>query len=164
MRSLRLLRFARGLCSPAPRGKAYGDLSVGVAREAFASERRVALTPSGVSALRKAGIGRVRVESYAGAAAQFDDAAYEAAGAVIVTRDDALAADVVLAVRPPAIADVAKISPGAAWYGYIQPAQNPGLVDALVERKVAVLAMDQIPRTLSTSPPPCRARSLRRIF
>lgn len=149
MRCLRLLRGARNLCTPAPRGKAYGDLSVGVAREAFASERRVALTPGGVSALRKAGIGRVQIETLAGAAAQFDDAAYEAAGAAIVARDDALAADIVLAVRPPAIADVAKVCPGAAWYGYVHPAQNPELVDAFVERKVAVLAMDQIPRTLS---------------
>lgn len=133
-----------------PRGTPYADLQVGVARETFPGERRIALSPAGAAALAKAGFGGVRVEAGAGAAAQFDDAAYEAAGAVIVSSAaEARGADVVLAVRPLGVEQVKELKPGAALYGYVQPAVNKELVDALVEQKVTALAMDQIPRTLS---------------
>jgi H+-translocating NAD(P) transhydrogenase len=135
---------------PPPRGTPYSRLQVGVARETFPGERRVALTPAGAAALRKAGFDGVRVETGAGAAANFGDAAYERAGATIVPdAAAALAADVVLAVRPLALERVAALRPGATVYGHVQPAGNKALVDALVERGVNALAMDQIPRTLS---------------
>jgi H+-translocating NAD(P) transhydrogenase len=137
--------------TPAPsRGRPYADLQVGVARETFPGERRVALSPAGVAALAKAGFGGVRVQAGAGAAAQFNDAAYVAAGAKVVeSAEEALAADVVLAVRPLAVEQVGALKPGATVYGYVQPAVNHELVDALVRQRVSVLAMDQIPRTLS---------------
>jgi hypothetical protein len=55
-------------------GTAYGAISVGVPKESFAGERRVALTPTSVAALVKAGIKSVLVESGAGAEAKFTDA------------------------------------------------------------------------------------------
>lgn len=45
--------------------------SAGVPKESFEGERRVALTPAGVAALKKAGFKEVLVESGAGAAANF---------------------------------------------------------------------------------------------
>ncbi len=49
----------------------YAQLSVGVPKESYANERRVALTPAGVAALKKAGFKEVVVESSAGVEAQF---------------------------------------------------------------------------------------------
>ena len=46
-------------------------LPAGVPRESYENERRVAITPQGVAALRKAGFKSVVVESGAGALANF---------------------------------------------------------------------------------------------
>ena len=67
--------------------------------ESHAGERRVALTPAGAAALLKAGFRAVAVEAGAGAAANFSDAEYAAAGAAVVSGKEAFAADVVLKVR-----------------------------------------------------------------
>ena len=74
---------------------------VGVPRETFPGERRVALIPSVIPPLIKAGA-EVIVESGAGASAGFPDADYTARGARIVSRADVFSrADVVLMVRAP---------------------------------------------------------------
>lgn len=127
----------------------YSKLSVGVAAESLPSEARIALTPAGVATLRKAGISSIVVEKGAGAGSLFDDAAYTAAGATIVSRTDALAADVVLRVRPMDSKDVSSLKENAVVMGHIQPAVNSGLVEALRQRNVTTIAMDCIPRTLS---------------
>ncbi|HEX7375311.1 MAG TPA: NAD(P)(+) transhydrogenase (Re/Si-specific) subunit alpha, partial [Steroidobacteraceae bacterium] len=56
------------------------SLTIGVPRETFAGEKRVACVPEVVEKLIKLGFG-VRVEAGAGAAANFDDDAYRASGA-----------------------------------------------------------------------------------
>ena len=61
---------------------------VGVPRETFPAERRVALVPSSVAELTKAGL-EIRIESGAGASAGFPDIAYTERGAQIAsTRDE----------------------------------------------------------------------------
>lgn len=127
----------------------YSKLSIGIAAETFPNEARVALTPAGVATLKKAGLASVLVEKGAGANSQFDDAAYEAAGATIVSRNDALAADVLFKVRPLDPSEVDKLKDRAVLVGHVQPAINQQLVDKLRERGVTSLAMDCIPRTLS---------------
>lgn len=133
----------------APAGTPYGQLQVGVARETLPGERRVALTPASAGALLKAGFGGVRIQAGAGAASQFSDDAYAAAGATIVDEADAVRSNLVLAVRPPSLERVGEMQPGATLFGYIQPATNKDLVQALLDRKVNAIAMDCIPRTLS---------------
>src|SRR5262245_32774150 len=74
---------------------------VGVPRETFPGERRVALIPSVIPPLIKAG-GEVILESGAGVSAGFPDADYTARGARAVSRADVFSrADVVLMVRAP---------------------------------------------------------------
>ncbi len=58
-------------------------MKFGVPKERFAGERRVALTPESVGRLQKLGY-ECLVETGAGDAARFSDAAYEAAGARVV--------------------------------------------------------------------------------
>jgi hypothetical protein len=65
-------------------GTAYGAISVGVPKESFAGERRVALTPTSVAALVKAGIKSVLVESGAGAEAKFTDAGAQRCAPLLV--------------------------------------------------------------------------------
>jgi NAD(P) transhydrogenase len=68
----------RALGSLRPRlltsGTPYGQVSVGVPKESYANERRVALTPASVANLIKAGVKAVFVEAGAGVEAKFTDA------------------------------------------------------------------------------------------
>jgi NAD(P) transhydrogenase subunit alpha len=123
---------------------------IGVPREIFPGEQRVATSPEVVEKLVKLGFA-VTVESGAGAAANFSDEAFRAAGADIAPDAAKLwsAADVVFKVRPPAATEVDLLREGATLIGFIWPAQNPELMQQLAARKATVLAIDCLPRTLS---------------
>jgi hypothetical protein len=121
-----------------------------VPKESYLDERRVALTPAGVASLVQAGFKQVTVERGAGAAANFSDADYEAAGATLGSTGDAFGQDIVLKVRPPdARAEVGLFKEGGRLVSFIHPAQNAELVAALAARRMTVLGMDCVPRTLS---------------
>ena len=118
---------------------------IGIPRESRAGETRVAATPKTVDQLLKLGYA-VTVESGAGAEASFDDASFAAAGATVGTRDDVWAADIVAKINAPDDAEIARLRPGATVVSLMQPALNPGLVDALAARGVTAMAMDAVPR------------------
>src|SRR5688500_4919129 len=99
---------------------------VGVPKETFSGERRVALVPAVVPSLVKTGLGVVG-EHGAGQSAGFPDAEYEAKGARLGTRGDAFAAEIVLQVRclganPEAgAADTAMLRGGQVLIGFAEP-------------------------------------------
>ena len=123
------------------------SLLIGVPRETFPDEKRVATVPEVVEKLIKLGF-RVAVESGAGDAAQISDEAYRAAGAEIVADRDRLwsMSAIVFKVRGPDSDEVALLREGSTLVSFIWPAQNPELLKALAARKVSVLAMDSVPR------------------
>ena len=123
---------------------------IGIPRETFPGEKRVATVPEVVEKFIKLGF-RVAVESGAGDAANMSDEAYRAAGAEVVQGAAALWAtsDIVLKVRPPSADEVALMREGGTVIGFIWPAQNPDLMQQLAAKKATVLAMDCLPRTLS---------------
>ncbi len=125
-------------------------LTIGVPRETFAGEKRVATVPEVVEKLIKLGFA-VTVESGAGVAANFDDDAYRAAGASIAESAASLwgGADVIFKVRAPSPAEIGLIKPGTTLVSFIWPAQNPELMQQLAARKMTVLAIDSLPRQLS---------------
>jgi len=122
-------------------------LTIGVPRETFAGEKRVAAVPEVVEKLIKLGFS-VRIESGAGAAANFTDEAYAAAGAQIAANAAELTAhsDMIFKVRAPTADEVAAMKPGTTLISFIWPAQNPQLMQQLAERQLTVLAMDSVPR------------------
>ena len=123
------------------------SLLIGVPRESFPGEKRVATVPEVVEKLIKQGF-RVAVEAGAGDAAQISDDAYRAAGAEIVADRARLwaTADVVFKVRAPSSEEVGLLREGSTLVSFIWPAQNPDLLQQLAARKVTVLAMDSVPR------------------
>ena len=123
---------------------------IGVPRETFPGEKRVATVPDVVEKLIKLGFA-VTVESGAGDGANFSDDAYRAAGAQIVGDAAALwaASDIVFKVRPPSSDEVALMREGSTLIDFIWPAQNPELMQQLAAKKATVLAIDCLPRTLS---------------
>src|SRR5687767_8258783 len=120
---------------------------IGVPRETFPEEKRVATVPEVVEKLIKLGF-RVAVQSGAGDAANFADDTYRAAGAEIVA-DVWSSADIVFKVRAPSAAEVGLMRAGSTLVSFIWPAQNPELMQQLAARKVTVLAIDSLPRMLS---------------
>jgi H+-translocating NAD(P) transhydrogenase subunit alpha len=126
---------------------------VGVLRETYPGERRVALVPASVPPLVKAGT-RVQVEANAGLTAGFPDDAYATAGAEIVGDREQItrSADVLLQVRglganPHAgAADVEIMREGLVIIAPCDPLGNPEAVRKLAERGITLFAMELIPR------------------
>jgi len=123
---------------------------IGVPREIFHGEKRVATVPGVVEKLLKLGF-KVAVQSGAGDAAHFSDETYRAVGAEILPDAAALwaASDIVLKVRPPSSDEVALMREGGTLIGFVWPAQNPELMQQLTAKNATVLAIDCLPRTLS---------------
>jgi NAD(P) transhydrogenase subunit alpha len=94
------------------------SLTVGVSAETAPGERRVALVPAVVGALRARGA-RVAVEAGAGRRAGFADGAYARAGAEVVGRTEVVGrADVLLGVgRPAGATGPRPIRPGGRRFG-----------------------------------------------
>lgn len=115
---------------------------IGIPRESLPGETRVAATPQTVGQIIKLGYAVV-VESGAGVASSFSDAAYVDAGAEIGQAWDA---DVVLKVNAPDDGEIAKLRDGATLVSLISPALKPELVEKLSTRPITVLAMDAVPR------------------
>jgi NAD(P) transhydrogenase subunit alpha len=120
-------------------------MQIGIPRESHAGETRVAATPQTVGQLLKLGYSVV-VESGAGDASSFSDAAYVEAGASVGSPEEALSAEVVLKVNAPNDAEIAALADHATLVSLISPALNPELVEKLSARPITVLAMDAVPR------------------
>jgi NAD(P) transhydrogenase subunit alpha len=122
-------------------------MRIGVPKETYAGEKRVATTPDVAAQLIKLGF-EVAVESGAGAAANYSDAAYEAAGcSVAATADDIWShSDIVMKVRGPDDDEAARLKSGQTMISFLYPAQNPELLGKLTASGATVMAMDSIPR------------------
>lgn len=126
---------------------ANGKITVAVLKELTPGERRVAVAPDGATRLVKAGL-EVVVETGAGDAAGFLDAAYEKVGARVVPgAAEALGeADLLLKVRAPSPEETARLKPGAVVVSYLDVGRDKAAVDALVQRRLSALSMERVPR------------------
>lgn len=88
---------------PEPKGTSYKNLTIGVLRESFQNEKRVAVTPAVTQTLTKKGF-KVVVEENAGNLAKFPNEDYEKAGAKITNAGGVFSSsDILLKVRAPSI-------------------------------------------------------------
>ena len=128
-------------------------MTVGILKETFPGERRVAVIPAGVATLKKAGIAVV-VEPGAGTSAGFPDDQYVAQGATVGgSRADVIAqADCLLQVRTPGAnpvsgrADAEALRPGQVIVGMADPLGTPEAADYLAAKGVTSFALELIPR------------------
>jgi H+-translocating NAD(P) transhydrogenase subunit alpha len=123
---------------------------IGIPREVFPNEKRVATVPEVVEKLVKLGF-KVAVESGAGDLANLSDDVYRNAGAEVIDGAASLwaASDIVFKVRAPTPDEVALMREGGVLISFVWPAQNPELMQQLAAKKVTVLAIDCLPRVLS---------------
>lgn len=121
-------------------------MRIGVPREIHGGEQRVATTPDVATQLIKLGYD-VAVELQVGAAANYSDNSYKAAGCEITTADNIWSkSQIILKVRAPENGEVEKLSAGQTLISFLWPAQNPELVKELTDRGVTAMAMDSVPR------------------
>jgi proton-translocating NAD(P)+ transhydrogenase subunit alpha len=120
---------------------------VAVLQEIAPGERRVALVPDAVRAVVRAGL-EVAVQTGAGVAAGFDDAAYRTAGARVESDPATLAAkaDVLLKVQPPSDSEIAALRAGSALIGFLRPLDEPARVARLAGAGITSFAMELLPR------------------
>ena len=122
-------------------------MKIGALKETFAGENRVAMTPESALQLQKLGH-ECLIESKAGAAAGFSDAAYKDAGVTVVKTGAALwkEADVVVKVRQPSTAEQKKLRAAQTLISFFNPAANEkGMKDA-ANAGATVIAMEMVPR------------------
>lgn len=123
-------------------------MQLGVLKAASPGENRAPLVPVDAKKLVRLGA-QVVVEAGCGLAAGFADSEYSDAGAVIVSDRGAIlsGADLVLRLAKPSLEDVAALKPGAIHVSYLDPFNEPELIDALARRGVTAISMEMIPRS-----------------
>ncbi|CAO1419810.1 unnamed protein product [Diamesa serratosioi] len=127
------------------RGVSYKNLTIGVPKERWINEKRVALSPAVTAALVKKGF-KVNIEKGAGHGAKFRDEDYIAAGGNIVDGNKAWDTDILLKVRQPMENEVNLLRENSTLISFLYPGQNKDLLNELSKRKINAFAMDTIPR------------------
>ena len=119
---------------------------LGVVKETYPGETRVALVPSALKPLVKAGF-TVLVEPGAGLAAGYEDAAYQGAGATLAgSREQVVGeAAVLLVVRPPGDQGL-PLRRGQTVVGMLDPLSAPQSVQELAPTGVTAFALELLPR------------------
>jgi NAD(P) transhydrogenase subunit alpha len=119
-------------------------MRVGIPKETFPGETRVAVVPAGVTTLIKAGL-QVAVEQGAGVAAGFTDDTYQAQGAAVVPRAELFrTSDIVLQVR--AVPADGGLRAGQAVIGFADPLGAPRAIHDAASTGVTMLSMELMPR------------------
>jgi len=127
---------------------------VGIPKESFPGERRVALAPAVIPSLLKVGF-EVVVEAGAGAAAGYPDAEYAAKGGKILPQRAEVfkAADAVLQVLcygsndVTGKADLPLLQPGQVLIGFLRPMGSVETVQEIAATGVASFSIELMPRT-----------------
>ena len=127
---------------------------VGVPKESFPGERRVALTPAVVPNLLKAGF-EVVVETGAGVEASYPDADYAGKGAKILTeRPEVFRADVVVQVLCPGSndktgkADLPLVKRDQILIGFLRPLGSIETVQELAATGVTAFSIELMPERI----------------
>ena len=122
-------------------------MRIGVPKEIYEGECRVATTPDVVTQLIKLGFD-VAVESGAGTKASYSDDAYREAGCEVIDSASELwsKSDIVLKVRGPEGDETSQLRSDQALISFLWPAQNPELLKQLTDTGATVMAMDSVPR------------------
>jgi alanine dehydrogenase len=118
---------------------------VGVPKEVKSYEYRVGLVPGSVREVVHHGH-QVLVESGAGAGIGFDDQAYERAGARIAADADAVfaAAEMIVKVKEPQPAEIARLRPGQVLFTYLHLAADRRQTEGLIKSGATGIAYETV--------------------
>jgi len=120
-------------------------MRIGVPTEIKDNEYRVGMTPPGAAVLTGDGHS-VYVQSGAGNGSGFSDEEYTAAGAKILGDADEVyqIADMIVKVKEPIEADLARLRDGQLLFTYLHLAPVPNLTKALLDKNIVGIAYETI--------------------
>ena len=120
-------------------------MKIGVPKEIKIHEYRVGLVPAGVRELTDGGH-QVLVEAGAGAGIGFEDSDYRSAGAEVVAGAAQVfaAADLVVKVKEPQLAECRLLRPGQVLFTYLHLAADPAQADALLASRGTAIAYETV--------------------
>ena len=123
-------------------------MQIAVPTEQWPNERRVALIPDSVKKLARAGFS-IHVQDGCGNESGYSNEAYTEAGATVSNDRDAMlkSSDIILRVRKPDASEVNLLKSGAVHISYLDPYNEPELVDSMAQQGVSAISMEMIPRT-----------------
>ena len=120
-------------------------MKVGIPKETWPGEARVAVVPAAVPGLVKSGL-EVAVEASAGVAAGFTDDMYRGQEATLVSRPDLFrSSDIVLQIRAVP-ADPSSLRSGQVVIGFADPLGAPDAIRSLAPTGVTLFSMELMPR------------------
>lgn len=121
---------------------------IGVPKEIKNNENRVALTPAGVTELRKHGH-TVYVQADAGKGSGFTDEQYTQAGAGILPTIEEVygIAEMIIKVKEPIAGEYPLIKENQLLFTYFHFASSEPLTHAMIERKAVCLAYETVEKT-----------------
>ncbi len=122
-------------------------MNIAVPKEVHPGETRVALIPEHIAKLVEMGA-HITVETGIGQKLNFSDEDYAKAGASLeANRSNLLqAADMVLRIRKPTMEEVALLKEESIYVSMLDPFNERELVEALMNKRVACISMEMIPR------------------
>lgn len=119
-------------------------MRIGIPRETKPGECRVAVTPSGVRALRDSGAG-ILVETGAGGCSGFEDREFrDAGGRIVPTASEAWSADLVVKVKEPLPGEFRFLSKSSTLFTFLHLAALPQLTEELLTRRVTAIAYETV--------------------
>ncbi len=117
---------------------------IGVPKEIKNNENRVALTPAGAYALKKAGH-EVLVEKGAGLGSGFEDIEYQETGAVILDKDEVFAnADLIVKVKEYLPCEYHYLRKDQMVFTYLHIAADKQFAQALINSKTTSIAYETV--------------------
>ena len=123
-------------------------MQIAVPTEQWPNERRVALIPDSVKKLARAGFS-IHVQDGCGNESGYSNEDYTEAGATVSSDREAMlkSSDIILRVRKPDASEVNLLKSGAVHISYLDPYNEPELVDSMALQGVSAISMEMIPRT-----------------
>ncbi|MGE3143166.1 MAG: alanine dehydrogenase [Hyphomonadaceae bacterium] len=120
-------------------------MRIGCPREIKAHEYRVGLTPESAAELARAGH-EVLIEAGAGLGVGAEDARYQRVGARIVADAAALfaGADLIVKVKEPQAAEIARLEPRHTLFTYLHLAPDPAQADALIRSGATAIGYETV--------------------
>ena len=123
-------------------------MQIAVPTEQWPNERRVALIPDSIKKLARAGFS-IHVQDGCGNESGYSNEDYTEAGATVSSDREAMlrSSDIILRVRKPDASEVNLLKSGAVHISYLDPYNEPELVDSMAQQGVSAISMEMIPRT-----------------
>jgi NAD(P) transhydrogenase subunit alpha len=120
-------------------------MKIGVLKENKPNEKRVAITPTSISKIKKLGYD-VYIEKDAGILSNFKNSDYQKAGANLSSINDIYSCDILLKINKPTEDEIHKLSSSQTLISFFSPTTNQASLELCKKDEINVLSMDSVPR------------------